>query len=1131
MNIMRKLRGGPNSPSNTNDANTDGSQNQLGLMHLKKLFNEFTHPKDPLSEQERDSKLYNMLPLFCKVFGSCHSGEMNEKFWDILAFCQQISRLMVSEIRRRASNQSTEAASIAIVKFLEIENYEESSNGWMLLSALNLLAAGDQSIIQTMTSASVPSTLVKCLYLFFDLPDISDEEETQPNEGCDFTPRERRILLQKIFVQLLVRLCSHSFPAEELARMDDLTLLFSAITTQCPAYNIIWRKSAGEVLTTLSRHGLTDPVVSYIHSKGCVALSIDNMQRSPQLTPLEVVEMFVAVFCFLKDSSEVSQTLLDDFRLCQGYGFISDFLLKLIEEKNHNGETQAAIRNLVFMIASLCMCGYHEPRLNQNPTGTLFMMQGFQMPQTTSRHTCVRNVHAFQVLQNVFLKSTSMSLCCTILDAISSVYHSDNANYFILESQNTLSQFTEKIHLKGQEIQEKFFELLEFIVFQLNFVPCKELISLSIMLKSNHSISCSLLCMKTLLNILKHNPIFKDVYREVGILEVFVTCLNRYCAFLEQHFAVDGTFEERAKALTDGDSNETLGKMILDALTILMASNSNNSNVFRESGGAKTIHEMVKFKHCRDCVLGIIRELILSNGGDDDMLFILTTMHSAPAHNIELKIQILKSVLGCLRDSHRTRVVFRKVGGFVYVTSVFVSLDGKLSDHSDVVMGDATMDERRIHLSDLLQLLNIVFQTLATAMRFEPANAKFFAQEICSTSLCDTLRLLGCFSNRSIFGDSSQSTETFEAVDGYYQNVFTGNLLKPDFADDFPLSMSFSCLIYRFLYDLVLDNFDKPNLSGVLNISITNQSKPEVSKLQKLDPRVAVSSLNLTQPLPEPLIVHPGIVICMLQLLPSVEHEVEVIRGQCLQLYLAEVIKSLVRSERNQQIMCESGLAGHLLKIGKTVLSEERNVLHVPLQYILERLAAQALKPTELREFLRLASPLHCENLVMGEAYQVGGPVPLTRIKTLVSMTTPRDFRAHGSCTLPPFVEFEMTAEGFGCLYLPSISPQAPAMGGGGSMEAGTTVGGIGTGERVFPPQTGLTFSTWFCVDKFSDPRTDPHCVRLLTITRIVNNLREDNVVCLSILLSARDKAIIVSTQETHLPPSTAPPVLSLIKF
>lgn len=81
---------------------------------------------------------------------------MNEKFWDILSFCQQVSKLMVSEIRKRASNQSTEAASCAIAKFLEIENSEESSNGWMLLSTLNLLAAGDQSLIQV---------CLKCIFL------------------------------------------------------------------------------------------------------------------------------------------------------------------------------------------------------------------------------------------------------------------------------------------------------------------------------------------------------------------------------------------------------------------------------------------------------------------------------------------------------------------------------------------------------------------------------------------------------------------------------------------------------------------------------------------------------------------------------------------------------------------------------------------------------------------------------------------------------------------------------------------------------------------------------------------------------------------------------------------------------
>lgn len=518
---MRKLRSGTqssaaatvasNATSADSSGNTDNNEpgtdvpnsprTQLSLQHLKKLFNEYTHPREPLSESERDFKLYNMLPLFCKVFGAARASEMSEKFWDVLPFCQQLSRLMVSEIRKRASNQSTEAASIAIVKFLEIDNCEESSNGWMLLTSLNLLAAGDSALIQTMTSASVPSTLVKCLYLFFDLPEIP-EDEADKDDGSDFTARERRILLQKVFAQLLVRLCSYPYPAEELARMDDLMLLFSAITSQCPPYNITWRKTAAEVLTTLSRHGLSEPVVNYIHAKGCVALCIDNMQRSPQLQALEIVEMFVAVFCFLKDSSEVSQVLLDDFRSSQGYVFLSEFLLKLESERSKNGDATAAIRNLVLMTASLCMCGFTElrPNFNQNP---LFQMQGFQIPQTSSRGTSVRNIHAFQVLQSVFLRSNSTSLCCTIVDAISSIYHSDNANYFILEPQNTLSQFIEKIYAKGPRVQEKCFELVEFVVLHLHFVPCKELISLSIVIKGYQSIPCNILCIKTFINLLK----------------------------------------------------------------------------------------------------------------------------------------------------------------------------------------------------------------------------------------------------------------------------------------------------------------------------------------------------------------------------------------------------------------------------------------------------------------------------------------------------------------------------------------------------------------------------------------------------------------------------------------------------
>lgn len=68
----------------------------------------------------------------------------------------------------------------------------------------------------------------------------------------------------------------------------------------------------------------------------------------------------------------------------------------------------------------------------------------------------VRNIPAFQVLHSAFIKSSTSTLSSVILDAVSTIFHSDPANYFILETQNTLNQFAEKIHLKGAEVQVNF---------------------------------------------------------------------------------------------------------------------------------------------------------------------------------------------------------------------------------------------------------------------------------------------------------------------------------------------------------------------------------------------------------------------------------------------------------------------------------------------------------------------------------------------------------------------------------------------------------------------------------------------------------------------------------------------------
>lgn len=73
------------------------------------------------------------------------------------------------------------------------------------------------------------------------------------------------------------------------------------------------------------------------------------------------------------------------------------------------------------------------------------------------------------------------------------------------------------------------------------------------------------------------------------------------------------------------------------------------------------------------------------------------------------------------------------------------------------------------------------------------------------------------------------------------------------------------------------------------------------------------------------------------------------------------------------------------------------------------------------------------------------------------------------------------------------------------------------TGERVFPPQYGLTFSSWLCIEKIPQDKADTHPVRLLQIARKLAD-QSETLLCLTAMLDWRDHALLVSTQETLMP-------------
>ncbi|KAG8454376.1 hypothetical protein GDO86_000847 [Hymenochirus boettgeri] len=1131
MNMVKRIMGRPRQEE------CSPQDNALGLMHLRRLFTELCHPARVMTQKEQEEKLYMMLPVFNRVFGSAPSNTMIEKFSDLLQFTTQVSRLMVAEIRRRASNKSTEAASRAIVQFLEINQSEETSRGWMLLTVINLLASSGQKTVDCMTTMSVPSTLIKCLYLFFDLPHVPEVPGGAENE---LPLSERRALLQKVFVQILVNLCHFVSPAEELAQKDDLQLLFSAITSWCPPYNLPWRKSAGEVLMTISRHGLSLNVVKYIHEKECMATCVQNMQQSNDLSPLEIVEMFAGLSCFLKDSSDVSQTLLDDFRTCQGYIFLSELLLRLEQAKEN--ESKDALKDLVNLITSLTTYGVNELKPAGLTTGAPFLLPGFVVPQPAGKGLSVRNIQAFSVLQNSFLKAKTSYLAQIILDAITNIYMSDNANYFILESQHTLSQFAEKI-TKLPDAQVKYFEMLEFVVFSLNYIPCKELFSVSILLKSNNSFSCSIIATKTLLKFIRHHHIFKDVFKEVGLLEVMVNLLHKYAAVLKdpaQAFIEQGC----TSAIQSTEEQRQLALVVMETLTILLQGSNSNAGVFREFGGARCVHNIVKYSQCREHALLVIQQLMLSTSGDDDMGTLLGLMHSAPPTELQLKTDILRALLIVLRESHRTRTVFRKVGGFVYVISLLVAMERSLTC-------PPKNGWEKVNQNQVFELLHTVFCTLSAAMRYEPANSHFFKTEIQYEKLADAIRLLGCFSeSRKI-----KSSNVLASNNPLFQRLLEEDLVQLDSVN--PVLRHCSKL-FVYLYKVATDSFDR----HVHHAVSTSLNPPKT--INDLKHYSGTSFLSCS----DAVIIHPGAMLSMLDLLASIDSDLQPEHALDLQLAVANILQSLVHTERNQQVMCESGLHSRLLHRCSAALGDEDHPLHPPLQRMFERLASQALEPMVLREFLRLGNPLNCaawdkrllkqyrvhkpsslsyepemrSSMIMSieglgsdsvfcvnddNHYRInrslvksaeGSTVPLTRVKCLVSMTTPHDIRLHGSSVTPAFVEFDTSLEGFGCLFLPSLAPHnAPNSNAvtTGLLDGSAVLSGIGTGERLFPPPSGLTYSTWFCIEHFSNPPNN-HPVRLLTLVRRANS-SEQHYVCLAIVLSAKDKSLIVSTKEELL--------------
>lgn len=153
-----------------------------------------------------------------------------------------------------------------------------------------------------------------------------------------------------------------------------------------------------------------------------------------------------------------------------------------------------------------------------------------------------------------------------------------------------------------------------------------------------------------------------------------------------------------------------------------------------------------------------------------------------------------QALLTVLRESHRTRTVFRKVGGFVYVTSLLVAMERSLINQPKGVW-------EKVNSNQVFELVYTVICTLTAAMRYEPANSHFFKTEIQYEKLADAVRLLGCFSNmRQIC-----STTSYPSNIQPFQNILEDDALL----DSVGPTLKHCSKLFCCLYKMVTDSFDR----------------------------------------------------------------------------------------------------------------------------------------------------------------------------------------------------------------------------------------------------------------------------------------------------------------------------------
>ncbi|XP_030059030.1 WD repeat- and FYVE domain-containing protein 4 [Microcaecilia unicolor] len=1096
-------------------------QQQMELWEtLSKQFQDYQQSSPYLIPEEQQNRLWQLLPLF---FKACEhtAGVLSLPNTHLLA--TELSRLLAVELRKKISNKPAEEARRVANQFLQREG-EAENEGYLLLKSVYLLSQTDHGVLRSILKTGLLDVLSQCLYLFFAFPPMQESSKEEENS------EDLELPAQELLVQIMIQACSLKEGVEELLRTTEIQSLITAAASFWDQCSLCWRIPTSHLLKEISKMP-TESTLYYLQTSECIKMSFQNLSKSADtLSPCDLCELANILIGFLKESYPISSALLLQFENYEGYQLLLKILLRCDTSSISGAEHH--LDDLLKLLASLTVCGKTELKVAGNVSHP--QLVDFQFQQSSFSETTVKNLQAFQVLQSVFEKSNDVYLCRKTLATIQTIWALDKQNFFILEwTLQPISQFAEVIHLKPHPVQLQFFQLIEYLVFELSYIPHEVLKKIQVLIKENCTWPCTVVALECIKNITTKDELFCDIFRDSGLLGMLLTLLRKQAKLLRKSAGTKDCPSEQ-------ESERELTSVRLKVVATLILGSVRNTVVIKDYGMVPYIKIFLDEDYYRADTLSILEQLSVINT-EEYMSTIVGALCSSIQGEVQFKLDLLKSLLRMLRTP-KGRSAFRSASGFNGLLSILSDMEGALRDPPSGIW--VTVERNHI-----LELILYTLKGISAALYMDPVNSHFFRNHELFAKMAEDLEMLGCFSAPESSNTVIHLSKGRTFIDFIH--------LVSDSEDPFPSCLKSCITLFSFVDCMAkgmlhLDNCLKKRSRSLWT---GNQDGQEVhctkaqNHVQEFSGKCDAPNRQLI-PYSEdrldgtdPVIVHPGAVCVLVRLLQCVHSEKEPQLSKEIQCSVANHILSCMKSEKNRQGLCEAGLLNIIVTFCQDVLCDNTDPLHIHLVKIFEKLASQAVEPDVLRQFLHLGmKPSNVtsfpRNICTSEENQEehfdceaesidndGSHLRSTHkpwlsgcsanaLQTsvnLVSMTSPRNFQPHKVASAPSFIEFDMSSTGYGCLFFPTLATVF-----GTNVERSVS-GGIGEGARGFPPHAGFTFSSWFLISKSSKAH-DAHPIRFLTVVRHTSRT-EQKFVCFSVSISPLDHSLIISTEEEEFQP------------